>query len=308
MNASVLAELPRTKLGESPVWDAGRFIYVDIVEGIIHRHNFSSDTHESIEVHDIVGFALTDRDGSIVAGVGDGSIYRFRFGNNEKDLLAKPARDSLDNLANDGKCDRAGRLWAGTKNKDESAPDTGSLARYDGGDRMTEVLYPVHISNGLAWSPDNTKLYYNDSTSAIWQFDYDITTGRTSNRRIYARLESAEAVPDGMTVDSEGKLYVAMWGGSRVDVYTEHLGYGSCEYSIDIPTALQVSSVAFGGRDLKTLFITSAAIGLTPSQQNRYPDSGRIFAIEMSVPGLPEIRFDSSKFARSQQAIGEALD
>jgi L-arabinonolactonase len=237
-----------------------------------------------------------DTQGEVVAGIGNGSIYRLRFETGDRELLAPPARKLEQNLANDGKCGRSGRLWTGTKHKGEDAADTGYLARFDArGYRLIEWLYPVHISNGLAWSPDNTKLYYNDSTETIWVFDYDIDTGAISNRRIFTNLAEDGAVPVGMTIDSQGALYVAMWGGSRVDVYNEINGAGIRTCSIEIPTALQISSVAFGGSNLHTLFVTSASVALTPWQTERYPDSDRIFAIEMHVPGLPEARFDHSK-------------
>jgi sugar lactone lactonase YvrE len=165
MNSHMLNELPKTYLGEGPLWDANALIYVDIAEGMIHRHSFEKSTHETISVGENVGFAVIDTQGEVVAGIGNGSIYRFRFGTRDRELLAPPARELEQNLANDGKCDRSGRLWTGTKNKDEDSADTGYLARFDArGHRLIEWLHPVHISNGLAWSPDNTKLYYNDST------------------------------------------------------------------------------------------------------------------------------------------------
>jgi sugar lactone lactonase YvrE len=296
MIAHVINELPRNVLGEGPLWDEDKLVYVDIAKGLIHRHDFAARAHQTISVEENVGFAVIDTEGKVVAGIGNGSIYRLQFGTRDREFLASPARDTSENLANDGKCDRSGRLWAGTKNKDESAADTGTLARFDGGKKLTEVLYPVHISNGLAWSPDNTRLYYNDSTDKIWQFDYDIATGAISNRRIWAKLQDDGAVPDGMTIDSRGALYVAMWGGSRVDVYGENedSGLGVFNYSIEIPTALQISSVAFGGDGLNTLYITSASVGLTHMQRERYPDSGLVFSLAMPVPGMHEARFDSS--------------
>ena len=289
----VLPELGTTSLGEGPLWDGNALIYADLVEGLIHRHSFEKGTHETIAVGENVGFAVVDSQGAVVAGVGRGSIWRLRFETGEQETLAPPARDLAENRANDGKCDRRGRLWAGTKSREGSATDTGYLARLDSrGRRQIEWLYPVHISNGLAWSPDNTKLYYNDSTDAIWVFDYEMETGAIANRRIFAKLAEDGAVPDGMTIDSVGALYVAMWGGSRVDVYSDVDGAGVRTGSIEIPTALQVSSVAFGGSDLRTLFVTSASVGMTPADMERYPDSGRIFAIEMAVAGLQETRFD----------------
>jgi len=302
MSAWVIEGLPRTILGEGPLWDSGCLHYVDIVAGEIHRQDFRTQGHDVISTGEPVGFAVLDRNGSVIAGIGDGGIYRLEFGSTHKGLLARPCRDSSDNIANDGKCDRAGRLWAGTKNKSEKPPWTGSLARFDSPPRLTEVVYPVSISNGIAWSPDNTKMYYNDSTDKIWRFDYDLSTGAATNRQVFVDLPRAGlpndgACPDGMTIDSNGLLYVAMWGGSRIDIYRDDHGQGARVETIEVPTALQTSSAAFGGSDLKTLFITTARMNLTPEQQDKYPDSGRIFAIERTVPGLSETRFDNSKWS-----------
>jgi sugar lactone lactonase YvrE len=298
MNVQVVEELPRTRLGEGPMWDSGRLHYVDIVAGEIHRHDFRTQAHDTIFTGVPVGFAVLDREGRVIAGLADEGIFRLEFGSGRRELLAKPCRDNPDNIANDGKCDRAGRLWAGTKNKSEKPPWTGSLGRFDSGLRLTEILYPVNISNGIAWSPDNTKMYYNDSTDKIWRLDYDLATGAATNRQVFVELPNADpsnggACPDGMTIDSNGLLYVAMWGGSRIDVYRDDNGRGILVESIAVPTALQTSCAAFGGDDLKTLFITTARMNLTPDQQTRYPDSGRIFAVERSTPGLPETRFDN---------------
>ncbi|MFY9939870.1 MAG: SMP-30/gluconolactonase/LRE family protein [Silvibacterium sp.] len=292
MSVRVVEQLPRTTLGEGPLWDGGKLHYVDIVAGEIHRHDFATQAHDVISTGEPVGFAVLDRKGRVIAGLGNGGIYRLEFGSAHQELLARPCRDNPDNIANDGKCDRVGRLWAGTKNKSEKPPWTGSLGRFDSGPRLTEIVYPVNVSNGIAWSPDNTKMYYNDSTDKIWRFDYDLHTGTATNRQVFVDLPDTGGIPDGMTIDAENLLYVAKWGGSRIDVYRDDNGKGILVETIAVPTAFQTSSVAFGGDDLKTLFITTAAMNLTPEQQAKYPDSGRIFAVERSNPGLTETRFD----------------
>jgi sugar lactone lactonase YvrE len=299
MSVRVVEQLPRTTLGEGPLWDGGKLHYVDIVAGEVHRHDFATQAHDVISTGEPVGFAVLDREGRVIAGLGNGGIYRLEFVSAHQELLAGPCRDNPDNIANDGKCDRVGRLWAGTKNKSEKPPWTGSLGRFDSGPRLTEVVYPVNVSNGIAWSPDNTKMYYNDSTDKIWRFDYDLNTGAATNRQVFVDLPDTGGIPDGMTIDAEGLLYVAKWGGSRIDVYRDDNGRGVRVVSIEVPTALQTSSAAFGGDDLKTLFITTAAMNLTPEQQTKYPDSGRIFAVERSVPGIPETRFDNGTVAAS---------
>ena len=287
----VLDELPKTTLGEGPLWADGCLHYVDIYEGKIHRHDFATGVHDVIETDGPVGFVVLDESGAVIAGLEDGALFRLRFGSTDKQLVARPCRDNLQNRANDGKCDRRGRLWAGTMNRNEKAPDSGSLGRFDGGAKMSEVLYPVHISNGIAWSPDDKAMYFSESTDKLWRFDYDPETGAATNRRVFVDLPHDGSVPDGMTVDNEGLLYVAKWGGSRVDVYRDEQGMGRLVETIPVPTALQVSSVSYGGSDLRTLFITSAAVDLSADELARYPDSGRIFSLQRSTPGLPEVPF-----------------
>jgi sugar lactone lactonase YvrE len=286
-----LSEIPRTVLGEGPYWDGQSLLYVDIKAGQIHRHSLVTHTHDVLFVGSTVGFAVLDEDQAVIAGVDQGAILRLRFDSLDLNVLAQAARENPHNLANDGKCDRRGRLWCGTKNRDETAAPTGSLTRFDGGPCLTEILHPVFVSNGLAWSPDNTRMYYSESTDKVWIFDYDIASGQATNQRAFADLPNDGAVPDGMTVDSQGFLYVAMWGGSRVDVYRNDKDQGTLIESIPVLSALQVSSVAFGGQDLRTLFITTAAVNLTAEQHVLYPDSGLLFALHRSVPGLLETPF-----------------
>jgi sugar lactone lactonase YvrE len=287
----ILEDLPFATVGEGPHWADGCLHYVDIRQGKIHRYNFATGVHDAIETFGPVGFVVLDEEGNVICGLEDGAIFRLRFGSAKKELVARPCRDNPANRANDGKCDRRGRLWAGTMNRNEKAPSSGSFGRFDGGPRMTEVLYPVYISNGIAWSPDNATMYFSESTDRIWRFDYDIETGAATNRRVFVELPHDGSVPDGMTIDSEGLLYVAHWGGSRVDVYRDENGSGRLVETIPVPSALQVSSVAFGGDDYRTLFITTAAADLSDDQRAHYPDSGRVFSVQRSIPGLPEIPF-----------------
>jgi sugar lactone lactonase YvrE len=284
MGVYLLEQLAKTSLGEGPSWDgASSLMYIDMVNGEIHHHNFEKHTHAVLRIGSSVGFAVPDNQGGIVAGLSDG-IYRIAARGGGKELIARSSRTNSENCFNDGKCDRVGRLWAGTKNIHGPGRFTGSLYRLDRRDWLTEVLFPVDVSNGIAWSPDNLTMYYNDSTDRIWRFDYDLQTGEATHRQSFVELLDDRAVPDGMTVDSQGRLFCAMWGGSRVDVYNPD---GGLDEQIPVP-ALQVSSVAFGGPDLKTLFITTAAMDLTVEQRNEWPLSGGIFAMQRSVAGLRE--------------------
>jgi sugar lactone lactonase YvrE len=287
MKPTLIEILPKGTLLEGPLWDGGLLYYVDIVEQKIHRHNFKTGQHDVIKTPSKVGFAVLDENGAIIAGLHNGSVHRLFFNTDNNEHLADPARMNPANLANDGKCDRRGRLWWGTKNSDENAAHSGSLYRLDANGKAIEVIFPVNVSNGLAWSPDEKTMYYNDSTNLIWAFDYT-DAGEAINQRVFVSLAKDGSVPDGMTVDSAGNLYCAMWGGSRVDVYNPR---GEKIETISVPTTLQTSSIAFGGEDMKTLYISSAACDLTPEQKEKYPDSGCMFFVERNVPGISEARF-----------------
>jgi len=153
---------------------------------------------------------------------------------------------------------------------------------------LREVETQIRVSNGIGWSPDNAVMYYIDTRAAeIRKYDYDIETGVLSGRRVFAVVPKEKGRPDGLTVDSEGRVLVALYTGSRVHIYAPD---GALDGVIDFPVP-NVTSLTFGGADLKTLYVTSASQGLSVAQLEAAPQSGRIFAVEMQTPGLPEARF-----------------
>jgi sugar lactone lactonase YvrE len=279
-----LEDLPKNQLGEGPWWDerGRKLIYVDIDAGTIHRFDPKTGKHESLNAGTSVGFAVLDRDGKVIAGLKDG-IYRLAFGTAEKELLAAPRVLPENTRFNDGICDRKGRLWAGTISLDPARPATSSLYCLDE-TGIQEVVTGVRNSNGLGWSPDNKKMYYADTpTQIVREYDYTIETGKLSlDYRPFAVIPKDDGRPDGLTVDSKGRVLVAIWSGSRINVYKSD---GVLEDVIRFPVP-NVSSLAFGGDDLKTLFVTSAA-------SKDAPLSGCVFMTEMPIPGIPEARFYS---------------
>jgi sugar lactone lactonase YvrE len=290
MKAELLnAALPPSALGEGPYWDdAGKKLYwVDITGRKIHRYDSSTRKHETRTTSSTVGFTVLDDNGSFIAGLQDG-IYRLPFDAGEEICLVKPQYTDNNNRFNDGKCDRMGRLWAGTMNNIDHQKPSGALYRLDNRGLHTQET-SINISNGLGWSPDNKTLYYTDTVKrVIWQYDYDVASGEARNRRDFTQF-TGKGRPDGMCVDSQGRILTALWPGWGIEIYAPD---GKLEGKIDLP-APQVSSCAFGGTDMKTLFITTASIGLTPDQMREAPLSGQMFAIEMDVPGLPETPFRS---------------
>ena len=186
---------------------------------------------------------------------------------------------------NDGKCDRQGRFWVGTMRAgDEKA--SGFLYRLDGGG-CTKVLDGIEIPNSLCWSPDGRTMYFSDSPKrVIWAFPYDPASGAIGERRVFASLP-APMVADGGTVDAEGYLWSANYGGWRV---TRFAPDGSVDRVVPVP-ASNITSCAFGGPDLGTLFIVSAYQGLRDEARAKQPAAGGLFAIDVGVKGLPEARY-----------------
>jgi len=272
--------VPAGTLAEGPFWDgaAGGLYWVDIPAGRVHYlpdgHGRPGDGHLTWDVGQPVGVAVPRASGGLALGVRDGFVG-LDPATGQTTELAEVERDRPGNRMNDGGCDRAGRFFAGTKAEDDE-PDAGALYRLDPGGQVTTVLAPVTISNGIGWSPDERLMYYVDSpTRRIDVLDYDPVTGAVSGRRPFATLPESGAVPDGLTVDAEGGVWVALWGGSAVHRYGPD---GRLDLVVDIP-AQNVTCCAFGGDGLDTLYITTAA---GPGQ-----DQGALFRYPAGVTGQP---------------------
>jgi sugar lactone lactonase YvrE len=184
---------------------------------------------------------------------------------------------------NELKCDRQGRVWIGEMNDERRVP-AGHLYRLDSGG-LTPVLDGVVVPNSLCWSPDGTTMYFSDAQApVIWQFDYDPGSGTPSRRRPFAELRADQGFPDGATVDADGCIWSTNYGGWSVVRYTPD---GLIDREVQLPTA-QITSCAFGGADLDTLYVTTAAQRLTPAELGDQPDAGALFEIPAAVHGLPE--------------------
>ncbi len=281
----LLDHLPRSKLAEGPLWDAqgGWLYWVDIHGHAIHRHAPATGAVATHPLHDAVGFCVLADEGRLVAGIG-GGIHEFVFGDPGEILLARPAMHGA-NRFNDGKCDPAGRLWAGTMHIEATRDrePTGALYRWRGG-TLEEVISRVSLSNGLGWSPSGDTMYFSDThVGTVWAFDYDLATGVIANRRAFAEVPREEGVPDGLAVDSAGRVIVAIWRGARLDVYAPD---GTREAQLPVPVR-NPTSCAFGGADLRTLYVTTM-----PASNEDDPRSGSLFALTVDVPGQPGARMD----------------
>lgn len=280
----------RADLGEAPVWDAdaGVLVWVDITAGVVHRTDPAAGRDETIDVGRSVGAAVPAGDGRLAIAMDDG----FWFVDVETHALERIASivpASAEVVMNDGKTDGAGRFWAGTKDAEGRRP-LGSLYRLDPDRTVVEVLEGVTISNGLAWSPDHGTMYYIDSaTYGIDAFDVDPASGAISGRRRLADLPTAWGMPDGMTVDEDGFLWVAFWTGSAVRRLDPA---GTLVSVVTIPVGL-VTSCTFGGDELDELYVTTARNDQPDEQLRTQPAAGGLFRLRPGVRGVASLPFRS---------------
>ncbi|MDP6690203.1 MAG: SMP-30/gluconolactonase/LRE family protein [Alphaproteobacteria bacterium] len=272
-------------LGEGPVWVAreGALYWVDIKGGRIHRLSPASGWRSSWASAVQPCSLAPAADGTFIGAFRNG-FAKVSLGDGEMALhpIADPESDRPGNRFNDGKVDGKGRFWAGTMDDNEQDP-SGVLYRLDPDLSWTKHDEGYVVSNGPAFSPDGRTLYHTDTFAGlIHAFDL-AEDGSLANKRPFVRIPIDCGYPDGMTVDAEGCLWVAHWGGwglSRFDPDGQLCG------RIDLPVA-QVTSCAFGGPDLTQLFITSAAIGLDEGARRAQPLAGGLFICEPGVGGLP---------------------
>ncbi|MBC8529514.1 SMP-30/gluconolactonase/LRE family protein [Christensenellaceae bacterium NSJ-44] len=273
----------RCALGEGPVWDerAGLLYFTDITGKALHRLDPVSGACEVMRPGFQVGaFALCQGSDELVLA-GENGFYRAAWLAKPRRICLVPARGE-NRRFNDGKCDPAGRFLAGVMHNAQTPVGVlYSLA----GQTATPLLEGLRCPNGLCWTQDGRTLYYADSpTQEIRAYDYDPSTGALSGGRVAVRIRPEEGVPDGMTIDSQGKLWVAQWGGWQVGHYDPQTGEKLGK--VDVP-AHCTSSCVFGGADFKTLYITTAR---RPDEPAASP-AGDIFAVHLPVAGLPFARF-----------------
>lgn len=274
-------------VGEGPVWDPriDRVIWVDIPNGYV----FSTDPIDGLTTRrhlpKAVGIVLPRASGGYVAALEDGFYALPDEG--EPELIALLEADNRGTRLNDGEIDPQGRFWAGTMGW-HAEPGAGALYRLDTDGIVRRMLTGVTISNGLGWSPDGTTMYYVDTpTLRVDQFDFDPVSGDISNRRELVSIRHGGGRPDGLTVDSEGAIWVATWPGYGVHRY---LPDGTLDAIIPLPVS-NVSSIELGGPDLRDAFITTARELLSEEEHAAQRLAGSIFHTRVEVPGKPRVPF-----------------
>jgi sugar lactone lactonase YvrE len=281
----------RAMIGEGPVWDAvrQRLLWVDIPNGRVHSFDPSSGASVSKDLGQPVGSVALCTDGGLVAALREGFAI-LRAGSDPIWQQLEVEKNKPENRMNDGKCDCVGRFWAGTMATDHT-PGVGTLYRFErsgDGFMVSPMIAGITIANGLDWSPDNKRMYYIDSaTQRIDIFDFDADLGALSGRRPFVEIPASEGLPDGMTVDSEGCIWVALFRAGKVRRYSPR---GKIDMEVAVPVTL-VTSCAFGGPALESLYITTARHRLTAAEATLQTTAGGVFVCRPGPLGKQPFSF-----------------
>jgi sugar lactone lactonase YvrE len=285
MDEIVQVILVQDELGEGPLWNISdqKLYWVDIENDIYHSLDPKTGNHEIVNLGEKIGvLAFRERGGMVMA-----TERGFVFWDPASRLLTRisdPEADKQETRFNDGAVDRLGRFWAGTLGDNFN----NSLYRLDPDLTVHKMDSGIDISNGIGWSLDNKVMYFTDSTpKLIYAYDFDLASGTIENRRIFVDSSDRPGVPDGLTVDAEGCIWSARWGGWCLERYDPD---GKLERTIKTPAEFP-TSVMFGGPDLDVLYFTSARIEIPPDQRTQRPVDGNVFSFRPGMKGVPEPLF-----------------
>jgi sugar lactone lactonase YvrE len=274
-------------LGEGVLWDdvGQRVWWTDIQERLLYRYKPVTDVLEKFELPERLGsFGFVDKSDRIIAAFESGFAF-YHPESGQLDWIARPEHAAGNVRFNDGRVDHRGRFWAGSMVEGEGEP-SGKLYCLCNGVIETH-LRGIAISNGVCFSPDTRHMYFTDSPSlTIHRFDADPANGALSNRQVFALTPPGE-FPDGSIVDSEGHLWNAQWGASRVARYAPD---GSISGSIELPVT-QPTCIAFGNVALDHLFVTTSREGLPAAALSLQPKAGHLFVYKTNIKGNPEPRY-----------------
>jgi sugar lactone lactonase YvrE len=284
----VLFDTPM-QLGESPFWhpDEAALYWIDIAGRAVHRHYPSSGDHSYWSLPSEPGCIARCADGGLIVAMRSG-LALLDTDSGALTQLSAPPFDPAKVRFNDGRCDAAGRLWTGTIYEPRDQP-LGSLFCVERG-TIRDVGKQVTVSNGVAFSVDNRTIYHADTTAhRITAYEFDVATGRIGNSRVFQQFSMDKSQqyggrPDGATVDSEDAYWCAMYEGGRVLRLSPS---GEVLREIQLPVRCP-TMIAFGGPDLRTLYITSARHNRPDAELTQFPLSGYVIALEVDVPGRPE--------------------
>ncbi|WP_114779315.1 SMP-30/gluconolactonase/LRE family protein [Botryobacter ruber] len=274
----------KATLGEGAIWhpEEKKLYWVDIEGKALHIFDPATNQDKQFPTSARIGTVVPVAGGCALVALQNG-IHKMDTETGELTFITNPLQEP-DIRFNDGKCDPAGRFWVGTIALD-AREGAAVLYRMRRDQSMQQMLDGVTNSNGICWSLDAKTMYYIDTpTLAVDAFDFDNISGKLSNRRTIIHIPKGEGQPDGMTIDAEGKLWVALHGGGAVTRWDPETGKLLQKVTVPAPNT---TSCAFGGENLEVLYITTAREGLNEQELNQYPQSGGLFAVKPGVQGIP---------------------
>ncbi|WP_346858585.1 SMP-30/gluconolactonase/LRE family protein [uncultured Draconibacterium sp.] len=282
----------KSTLGEGAIWNykTGELMWINIKGKILNFYNPLTGSNREMLTGQMIGTVVPTETGYVLVALQNG-IYAFDTKTGSKKLLVDPEADLPDNRFNDGKCDPAGRFWAGTLST-TGEKGVAALYRLDRDTTIHKMIENVSISNGIVWSRDKTKMYYIDTpTQKVVAYDYNNETGEIGNPKTAVEVPEEMGSPDGMTIDDDGNIWVALWGGSAVACWNPETGV--LIRTIDVP-AKNVTSCAFGDDDLGTLYITTARESTSEEELAKFPSAGGVFKTRLGVKGVEAFFFNDT--------------
>jgi sugar lactone lactonase YvrE len=283
----------KNKLGEGAIWNhkTQELWWVDIEGFLLNTYNPTTKKQRTIDVKEHIGTVVPSRDGNSAIIALRTGVYNLNMETEEKTFLVNPESADSGTRLNDGKCDPAGRLWVGSMHFNQTKYAANLFQIQPNRDTVLSrtMQDSVTISNGIIWSLDEKTMYYIDTDRGnVRAYDYDKTTGDISKERVIITVSDTLGYPDGMTIDSEGMLWIALWNGDCVTRWNPNTG--ELLQKIEVP-AHNITSCAFGGENLETLYITTARLDMTEAELAAKPLSGGVFKVNPGVRGVESYFF-----------------
>ncbi|HEY0412861.1 MAG TPA: SMP-30/gluconolactonase/LRE family protein [Allosphingosinicella sp.] len=269
------------ELGEGPVWVEGALWFTDIKSRKVHFYDPASGEKRSWDSPEQVGFVLPAEGGGFVAGLQSG-LHAFDPASGDFTMIAEMEPEQPNNRLNDGVVDPSGRLWFGTMDNKEKEK-SGAFYRFQRGAVVRTGLEGIAITNGPCLSPDGRILYFVDTLGGTIEAAAVAEDGSLGDAGAFVKIDPKEGYPDGPTIDSEGCVWIALYAGWEARRYSPA---GELVGRIRFPVA-NITKIAFGGDDLRTVYATTARQLLRPDQLERQPEAGDLFEFRADVPGVP---------------------
>ena len=284
-NKAVLELKTNSLLGEGAFWDYKNqnLYWIDIDGKLLNIYKPETKVNKSYPTPSRIGTVVPVNQSEAVIALEDG-VYKINTINGNIDLLSDVESQKIENRFNDGKCDVNGNLWVGSMHLEQSKP-LAALYKINAIGDAEMMLDSITISNGIVWTSNNKTMYYIDTpTVNIMAYDFDKTNSTLSNERIAVKVPESLGYPDGMTIDEENMLWVGLWNGNAVGRFNPL--NGKLISKIEVP-AHNVTSCAFGGKNLDKLYITTASVDMTDEEKEKYPDAGSVF---VAIPGVKGVK------------------